>query len=80
MDHPFIQREPVVIIPTMNSADVIKRLKADGWLLRNINGSHHIFVHPARPGHISDPHPKKDLGIGLVRKLFKIAGLKETAP
>ena len=64
----------------MNSADVIKRLKTNGWTLRNVSGSHHIFVHPSRPGHISVPHPRKDLGTGLVRKLFKIAGLKETAP
>ena len=34
-----------------------------------------IYKHPARAGHISIPHPKKDLGAGLVAKLLKAAGL-----
>jgi predicted RNA binding protein YcfA (HicA-like mRNA interferase family) len=60
----------------MDSASLIKRMKAAGWTLRNVRGSHHIFVHPGRPGHISVPHPKKDLGVGLVRKLLKQAGVE----
>ena len=28
------------------------------------------------PGHITVPHPKKDLGKGLVHKILKQAGLK----
>jgi hypothetical protein len=44
--------------------------------LRAGRGSHHVFQHAARPGHISVPHPKKDLGVGLVHKLLKQAGLK----
>jgi predicted RNA binding protein YcfA (HicA-like mRNA interferase family) len=35
-------------------------------------------VHPVIAGHLSVPHPKKDLGIGLVHKLLKQAGLKES--
>ena len=60
----------------MNSAEIIKLLEEDGWKLRSIKGSHHVFVHSQRPGHISVPHPKKDLGTGLVNKLLKQAGLK----
>ena len=66
----------VGMITTMKSADVIKRLEADGWVLRSVRGSHHIFNHPAKPGHLSVPHPKRDLGKGLLHKLFKQAGLK----
>ncbi len=51
-------------------------LEAEGWLLRAVRGSHHVFSHPQRVGHISVPHPKKDLGIGLVHQLLKQAGLK----
>ena len=32
--------------------------------------------HPQRGGHISVPHPRKDLGAGLVHKLLKQAELK----
>lgn len=61
---------------TMNSADIVRQLKRAGWVLRGVKGSHHIYTHPDKPGHISVPHPKKDLGIGLVHKLLKQAGLE----
>jgi len=60
----------------MNSADLVRMLRAEGWILRGVKGSHHIYVHPQRGGHLTVPHPKKDLGIGLVQKLLKQAGLK----
>lgn len=60
----------------MRSAEIIKMLEADGWRLRNVKGSHHVFEHPQKPGHISVPHPKKDLGVGLTHKLLKQARLK----
>ncbi|MCX7190407.1 MAG: type II toxin-antitoxin system HicA family toxin [Methylotenera sp.] len=60
----------------MNSKELISKLEKDGWTLRGSKGSHHIFIHPVKTGHISVPHPKKDLGIGLVQKLLKQAGLK----
>jgi predicted RNA binding protein YcfA (HicA-like mRNA interferase family) len=66
----------VVIITTMNSKQLIKRLEEDGWSLRGVKGSHHIFIHPSKPGHISVPHPKQELGVGLLHKLLKQAGLK----
>ena len=66
----------MVILTTMRSAELIKLLEAEGWLLRGVRGSHHVFSHPQRGGHISVPHPKKDLGIGLAHKLLKQAGLK----
>lgn len=66
----------MVILTTMRSAELIKLLEAEGWLLRGVRRSHHVFSHPQRGGHISVPHPKKDLGIGLAHKLLKQAGLK----
>jgi len=60
----------------MNSAEIIKQLEKAGWVLRSVKGSHHIYTHPERNGHITVPHPKKNLGIGLVHKLLKQAGLK----
>lgn len=66
----------VVIIHTMTSKELILILQADGWVLRNVKGSHHVYKHPNKPMHISVPHPKKDLGVGLVNKLLKLAELK----
>jgi len=64
----------------MRSSDIIKLLENDGWVLRSVRGSHHVFNHPVRAGHISVPHPKKDLGTGLVHQLLKQAGLKGENP
>jgi predicted RNA binding protein YcfA (HicA-like mRNA interferase family) len=60
----------------MKSADLIRQLEKAGWQLRAIKGSHHIYTHPERGGHISVPHPKKALGVGLAETLLKKAGLK----
>ena len=65
-----------VYIVSMSSKDLIQLLKQDGWMLRGSKGSHHVFVHPTKTGHLTVPHPKKDLGTGLVQKILKQAGLK----
>ena len=59
----------------MNSKELIKILEKEGWVLRNVKGSHHIYSHPNRGGHITVPHPKKDLGVGLVKNILKQAGV-----
>jgi predicted RNA binding protein YcfA (HicA-like mRNA interferase family) len=59
----------------VKSADLIRELKAAGWVLDRIRGSHHVFKHPSRPGRIVVPHPKKDLGTGLIAAIKKQAGL-----
>ena len=60
----------------MKSADLIKELMTNGWTLDRVRGSHHVYVHPDNPNIITVPHPKKDLGKGLVNNLRRIAGLK----
>ncbi|MGH6878545.1 MAG: type II toxin-antitoxin system HicA family toxin [Rhizomicrobium sp.] len=61
----------------MRSADVIRELRAAGWVLDRVRGSHHVFRKPNRPGHVVVPHPKKDLGAGLVAAIRKQAKLRE---
>jgi predicted RNA binding protein YcfA (HicA-like mRNA interferase family) len=50
-------------------------LRAEGWTLDRIRGSHHVFKHDAKSGHVVVPHPKKDLGKGLIVAIRKQAGL-----
>jgi predicted RNA binding protein YcfA (HicA-like mRNA interferase family) len=64
----------------MKSADVIRLLKDDGWVLDRIRGSHHVFKHPRKAGIVVVPHPKKDLGTGLVKAIFKQAGISCAIP
>jgi predicted RNA binding protein YcfA (HicA-like mRNA interferase family) len=59
----------------MKSAALIRELEQAGWILDRIRGSHHVFKHPSRPGIVVVPHPKKDLGTGLVAAIRKQAGL-----
>jgi predicted RNA binding protein YcfA (HicA-like mRNA interferase family) len=59
----------------MKSAELIRQLERAGWVLDRVRGSHHVFKHPAKPGIVVVPHPKKDLGNGLVAAIRKQAGL-----
>ncbi len=56
-----------------NSRDIKRRLESDGWLLIRVTGSHHVFKHPTSRQTIVLPHPKKNLGVGLVRTIYKQA-------
>lgn len=59
----------------MKSSDLIRELELAGWVLARVKGSHHQFKHPDHKLPITVPHPKKDLGIGLVKAIRKQAGL-----
>ncbi len=59
----------------MSSAELIKLLKQNGWELVSIRGSHHKFRHPDYEDPVIVPHPKKDLKVGLEKKIRKQAGL-----
>ncbi len=59
----------------MSSADLIRELRKAGWQLARVNGSHHVFTHPSQPGIVVVPHPKKDLGKGLVKAIRQQAGI-----
>ena len=50
-----------------NSRDIIRRLEREGWILVRVTGSHHVFKSSDSDGTVVVPHPKKDLGKGLVR-------------
>ncbi len=52
-----------------SSRDIKRRLEQDGWQIERISGSYHIFKHSQSRDTIVLPHPKKDLGPGLVRAI-----------
>jgi len=58
----------------MNSADLLKLLKSNGFVVISVRGSHHKLRNAANVTIIL-PHPKKDLGKGLVAAILKQAGL-----
>jgi len=57
--------------------ELIKMIEADGWQLIRAKGSHHHFKHPAKPGLVTVPHPKRTMAIGTISNILKQAGLKQ---
>ncbi|MCB4770876.1 type II toxin-antitoxin system HicA family toxin [Ancylobacter sp. Lp-2] len=57
-----------------SSRDIKKRLEREGWVVDRVKGSHHIFRNRESGAILVLPHPKKDLGSGLVRAIYKAAG------
>lgn len=57
----------------MKSADIIAKLEAEGWHKVGGKGDHMKFKHPAKPGHVVVPHPRKDIAIGTLRNIYRQA-------
>lgn len=55
----------------LSSAELMKYLKKNGWVLERIRGSHHIFVKEGVDYHITLPHPRKDLAKGTLKEILK---------
>lgn len=60
----------------MESREIIKLLKADGWFLVKVVGSHHQYRHPTKPGKVTVKHPRKDCPIGTLKSMERQSGLK----
>ena len=58
----------------MNSRDIIKKLKTDGWILHHVKGDHYQFKHPIKSKKVTVPHPSKDIAIGTLRSIYRQAG------
>jgi predicted RNA binding protein YcfA (HicA-like mRNA interferase family) len=55
-----------------------KALERHGWILRRVNGSHHIYGKDGNVVRLSVPvHGNKPLKAGLLAHLLKQAGLSE---
>jgi predicted RNA binding protein YcfA (HicA-like mRNA interferase family) len=50
-------------------------LRRDGWQQIRVNGDHHIFRHPVKPGLVIVPHPVQDIPIGTLRSIERQSGL-----
>ena len=57
-----------------NSRKLLRLLERDGWKVVRTRGSHVTLKNPKAKHPIVLVHPKKDLPIGLVRKIYKDAG------
>lgn len=62
----------------MNSRDVIRELRRDGWYEVNQVGSHKQFKHATKKGRVTVPHPSRDIPIGTLKSIEKQALIKLT--
>ena len=60
----------------MNSREIIKKLKADGWFEVNHVGSHKQYKHAVKTGRVTVPFPKKEIPEGTLRSIETQAGIK----
>ncbi|WP_426575348.1 type II toxin-antitoxin system HicA family toxin (plasmid) [Xenorhabdus stockiae] len=60
----------------MSSAELIKRLIADGWVKARQDGSHVTLTKQGVTKIITVPHPRKDASKGIIRQAQAISGLK----
>jgi predicted RNA binding protein YcfA (HicA-like mRNA interferase family) len=58
-----------------SSDEIISIIRADGWELCNIEGSHHQFRHTAKKGKVTVKHPDKDVPAKTFKSIMKQAGL-----
>ena len=64
---------------TINGKKFCKLLESHGWELKRVNGSHHIYVKSGMAYRISVPvHNNKELKVGLLKSLMKIAMISES--
>jgi predicted RNA binding protein YcfA (HicA-like mRNA interferase family) len=59
----------------MNGKEIISKLKAEGWQLNRINGSHHIMVKDGKAVPVP-VHGGRDVGVGLVANISRQTGVK----
>jgi len=60
----------------MDSKTLIRKLEEAGWKEVSRDGSHRTFKHPKVRELVTVQHPRKDLPVGTLQKLLKIAGLR----
>ena len=61
----------------MDSRTLIRLLQRHGFVGTPGKGSHWNFRKPGFPRTITVPHPRKDLGVGLIQRILRDAQIDE---
>ena len=63
----------------MNSREIIKKLREDGWeeMKPRTPGSHRQFRHPVKPGKVTvSEHGSRDIPLPTLKRIEQQSGLK----
>ncbi len=64
---------------SISGKELCKILENKEWLLKTINGSHHVYMKAGKKERISIPvHGNRDLKMGLLKAVMKIAEIEES--
>ncbi|MBI5788943.1 MAG: type II toxin-antitoxin system HicA family toxin [Candidatus Schekmanbacteria bacterium] len=64
-------------LPALTSQKIIQILKAKGFVLDRVKGSHHIFYHPETKKRVIVPLHKKDLPKGTLLEILRQSGISK---
>ncbi len=63
---------------SVSGKEFAKLIEKRGWVLKRVQGSHHIYGREGTVVRLSVPiHSNQSLKIGLLKSLLKMAGLSE---
>jgi len=66
-------------LKSVSGKDFVRLLEKNGWQLKRISGSHHVYAKPGNPARISVPiHGNQSLKTGLLKHLMKLAEIDES--
>ena len=71
----FAYKSKKIYISAVNGQDVIKRLKAEGWRVKRVRGSHHLMEKAGRVVPVP-VHGAADIGKGLLAEIERQTGVK----
>lgn len=64
---------------SISGKKLCKILERQGWVLKRVKGSHHIYAKQGEQSILSVPvHGSRDIPLGTLRGLMKDAGLTES--
>lgn len=64
---------------SISGKQLCRILEKKEWQLKKIHGSHHVYMKTGRNERISVPvHGNKDLKLGLLRSIMKLADIHES--
>jgi predicted RNA binding protein YcfA (HicA-like mRNA interferase family) len=66
-------------LKAISGKNICKLLESKDWILKRVNGSHHIYAKLGINARISVPvHKNKSLKLGLQKHIMKIANVDES--
>ncbi|MCL2675089.1 MAG: type II toxin-antitoxin system HicA family toxin [Firmicutes bacterium] len=60
----------------MKFKEIEKLIKKDGWILKDVSGSHYQYVHPVKKGRVTIPYHNGDISVSVLNSILKQAGIK----